>query len=137
MSFESKSICVVKKRIPCSHFPEARGSHHFLLLGVKIANAYQRRILRRNLGSETFEVRQRFRAIPQRDGQRHPMDITGQGSLGSVHVRVRIQPDTADLPFLIVITGGQAGQRSDGDRVVPAQHQGDFAGPCGGLHIGS
>ena len=93
------------------------------LRGVDLPHPYQHRVLRRNLGRIAENLRQRFRPQSQQRGQRHPMYVARGRSLRRVDVRVGIYPHHPDLLSLAAIELRHSGDRSGGQRVVPAQHQ--------------
>ena len=87
---------------------------------VELAHTYERdagRIDRGQLKSLTFELGARE---PERDGQRHSVDVSGRRGLGTVEVAVRVEPEDPAGP----LCAREPAERSERDGVVAAEHEG-------------
>src|SRR5262249_15591460 len=69
------------------------------------------------------ELRQRVRPEAHDRGERHAVHVAGRRRLRRVHVRVRVEPDQADLLLLAVVGARDARHRAAGDRVVAADDE--------------
>ena len=81
---------IVKARTPVSRtVPRSRM--------IDVADADQSYVRRIHFGAEAEHVRQRFRAHADAAGERHPMHIAARTRLRRIHIRMRVDPDQADL----------------------------------------
>ncbi len=104
--------------------PDAQVGQVFPLPILEAPDPHQRNVLRVDLGAGSSHARELLRPEAEEGGQRHAVDIAGRRGLGDVDVAVGVDPEHAELFLLLAAVRRDAGNRPDGDRVIPTQHQG-------------
>src|SRR5258708_6304915 len=97
--------------------------YDFAFLGVEVARADDDDVAGLGFGLEAQKVDEFGGAVAHDGGQRHAVDVSGRRGLRRVHVAVRIQPEVADLFFILAKIIGDAGGYASRDGMVPAENQ--------------
>src|SRR5262249_52998488 len=100
---------------------------HLALTRVDAARAYDDSMLRQDLGRKPAHFRQLSRASSQQSRQRHSMYVARRSGIGSIDVRVCVQPDDTDLLSPASVECSHAGRATNRNRVIAAQYDGQCA----------
>src|SRR6266550_4007205 len=73
--------------------PHAQLADQFTLTGIDVPSADMRAKLRIQFGRKTTDINELRCAITEQSSEGHSMDMPGRSSLGSVHIRMRVEPD--------------------------------------------
>ena len=74
-------------------------------------------------GLESQQIHQLRRAVAHDAGQRHAVNVAGRRRFGHVHVAVGVEPDVADVFFLLAIELRDARRYACRDGVITAKHK--------------
>src|SRR5688572_1518183 len=104
-------------------YPNTRLLDQFSFLLVHFTNADHNDAILWEFGREAENIHKLCRSIPKYRGHGHAVDIAAWGSLRGVHIRVRIEPQQSEAQIPSAKSFRHTGYRTDGDGVIPAEHQ--------------
>src|ERR1700722_12822448 len=90
------------------------------LVGVEIARANDHDVAWLSFRLESHKINEFRSAVAHDAGERHAVDVAGRRRVRRVHVAVSVEPDVADVFFLLAVKAGDTCGDSGGDGVIAA-----------------